>query len=44
MGLTKILLSKTMAQSATNDLDIPFQNVEKQYYRRNKNKENNPTN
>ncbi len=44
MGLTKILLSKTTAQSVNNDLDIPFQNVEKQYYRRKKNKENNLTN
>ena len=38
MGLTKILLSKNNEEVVTNDLEIPFNNVEKQYYRKNKNK------
>ena len=40
MGLTKILLSKNNGQIITNDLEIPFNNVEKQYYRKPKNKLN----
>ena len=40
MGLTKILLSKNNEEVVTNDLEIPFNNVEKQYYRKHKNKKN----